>query len=156
MGDELAYAFDPCGCPVRQRREHGIHDPCPAIWIPGPPLRGAPYPRERKTHGTRRLVPRFTFMRDREILLLLEKRVREVERLATDCILEGDIHRLQRSVSEYGKAVKKKRRALLSSRTRRRPRRLAYQDEVSAETTNSGLSWLAMSGASTSYGWPSS
>ena len=153
MGDELAYAFDPCGCPVRRRREHGIHDPCPAIWIPGPPLRGAPDPRERTTHGTRRLVPRCLFMRDREILLLLEKRVREVERLATDCILEGDIHRLQRSVAEYGKAVKKKRRALLSSRTRR-PRALASPEAVGAETADRGLSWPGLSRRSTSFGWP--
>ena len=67
-------------------------------------------------------------MRNREKLLLLEKRVREVERVAANCILEGDVHRLQRSVAEYGKAAKKKRRALLASRTARRLRRVASQD----------------------------
>jgi hypothetical protein len=95
-------------------------------------------------------------MRDRETLLLLEKRVREVERLAADCVLEGDIHRLQRSVAEYGKAAKRKRRALLASRTARRPRRRASQNEASAETTERGSAWPGLSGASTSYGWPSS
>jgi hypothetical protein len=50
-------------------------------------------------------MARLSAMGHRETLSLLEKRVREVERLASDCILEGDILRLQRSVSDYGKAA---------------------------------------------------
>jgi len=41
------------------------------------------------------------FMRDPEALYLLEKRVREVERLAADCILDGDVMRLAQSVAQY-------------------------------------------------------
>jgi hypothetical protein len=50
-------------------------------------------------------MPRLSPMGHRETLNLLEKRVREVERLASDCILDGDIHRLQRSVSDYGRTA---------------------------------------------------
>ena len=45
-------------------------------------------------------------MRDPDALSLLEKRVREVERLAADCILDGDVFRLQRSVEQYRKTAK--------------------------------------------------
>jgi hypothetical protein len=45
-------------------------------------------------------------MQDREMLTLLEKRVREVERLATDCILDGDVMRLQQSVAAYRKTAR--------------------------------------------------
>jgi hypothetical protein len=44
-------------------------------------------------------------MADRETLNLLERRVREIEQLASDCILDGDIYRLQRSVSDFGRTA---------------------------------------------------
>jgi hypothetical protein len=69
-------------------------------------------------------------MRDRNAIFLLEKRVREVERLAADCVLEGDVIRLQRNISQYrnkARVPKRKTRA---------------------------LNWPALSGRKTSFGWP--
>lgn len=70
-------------------------------------------------------------MHDRNLLSVLESRVREVERLAADCILEGDVHRRQRIVAQYCKAAK-----LPKKKTR-------------------SFSWPALSRRSPSYGSPS-
>ena len=42
-------------------------------------------------------------MRDRQSIEILEKRVREVERLAADCVLEGDVIRLEHNIAQYRK-----------------------------------------------------
>jgi hypothetical protein len=61
-------------------------------------------------------------MQDRNAISLLEKRVREVERLAADCVLEGDVMRLEHNIEQYRKKAQmpKRKRALkwpaLSSR----------------------------------------
>ena len=70
-------------------------------------------------------------MRDKETISLLEKRVRDFERLAADCILEGDVMRLQQSVALY-------RRSARVPRGRKR------------------VNWPALSSRRrTAYGWPS-
>jgi hypothetical protein len=68
-------------------------------------------------------------MQDRELITLLEKRVREVERLAADCILDGDVMRLQQSVNAY-----------------RRKARVPKSKRVKVWPTNSKRS--------ASFGWP--
>ena len=83
-----------------------------------------------KLFGTRRGVARYAFMRHQETLYLLESRVREVERLAADCVLKGEVHRRQRIVVQYCKAAK-----IPKKKTR-------------------NFSWPALSRQSTSYGWP--
>jgi hypothetical protein len=73
---------------------------------------------------------RYPLMRDQETLYLLESRVREVERLAADCVLQGEDHRRQRIIVQYCKAAK-----IPKKKTR-------------------NFSWPALSRHSTSYGWP--
>ncbi len=73
---------------------------------------------------------RFVVMRDRRSIEILEKRVREVERLTADCVLEGDVIRLEHNISQY----RKKSRV-----PKRKPR---------------DLSWPAQSRRKTSFGWP--
>lgn len=66
--------------------------------------------------GLRRSPP----MHGDQTLILLEKRVREIEQLASDCILEGDVRRLQRTVTDFGKtasASPKLRRARVAKLT---------------------------------------
>jgi hypothetical protein len=53
-----------------------------------------------------------------------------VERLAADCVLQGEVHRRQRIVVQYCKAAK-----IPKKKTR-------------------NFSWPALSRQSTSYGWP--
>ena len=73
---------------------------------------------------------RFVDMRDRQSIEILEKRVREVERLTADCVLEGDVIRLEHNISQY----RKKSRV-----PKRKPR---------------DLSWPARSRRKASFGWP--
>lgn len=80
--------------------------------------------------GTGEPVARFHSMRDNETLYLLESRVHEVERLATDCISQGHARRVQRIVSQYCRAAK-----LPKKKTR-------------------SFSWPAQSRQGASYGWP--
>jgi hypothetical protein len=68
-------------------------------------------------------------MQDRDLLSVLEKHVREVERLATDCILDGDVYRLQRSVEQYRKTAK-------------------------VPVNKRVVVWPVLSRRSTSFGWP--
>lgn len=56
-------------------------------------------------------------MRDERILEVLEKRVREVEQLAADCILDGDVMRLEQSVAQY----RRKARVPISKRVKAWP-----------------------------------
>jgi len=54
-------------------------------------------------------------MPDRQPIETLEKRVREVERLAADCVLEGDVIRLEHNILQYrNKARVPKRKCDLS------------------------------------------
>jgi len=69
-------------------------------------------------------------MRDLDLLGVLESRVREVERLAADCVLQGDARRVQRIVSQYCKAARI---------PKKKPR---------------GFAWPALPPRSPSYGWP--
>jgi hypothetical protein len=69
-------------------------------------------------------------MRDQETLYLLESQVREVERLATDCISQGNARRVQRIVTQYCNAAKL---------PKKKPR---------------SFSWPAVSRQNTFYGWP--
>jgi hypothetical protein len=69
-------------------------------------------------------------MRDNQILYLLESRVREVERLAADCVLQGEVHQRQHIVVQYCKAAK-----IPKKKSR-------------------DFSWPVLSRQSTSYGWP--
>jgi hypothetical protein len=71
----------------------------------------------------------YGFMHDRDLLSVLEKRVREVERMAADCILEGDVYRLQRSVDLYRKTAK-------------------------VPVNKRVVVWPVLSRRSSSYGWP--
>ena len=75
-------------------------------------------------------VTRYPCMRDQETLYLLESRVREVERLATDCISQGNARWVQRIVTQYCNAAKLPKKNMRS------------------------FSWPALSRQSTSYGWP--
>jgi hypothetical protein len=69
-------------------------------------------------------------MDDRKVLSLLERRVREVERLAADCILENDVRRVERMVSQYCQTAK-----LPAAKP-------------------GGFSWLFRAPRSMSFGWP--
>ena len=77
---------------------------------------------------------RFVDMRDRQSIEILEKRVREVERLTADCVLEGDVIRLEHNISQYRKKSRVPKR-----KAPRKPRDLA---------------WPALSRRKTSFGWP--
>ena len=77
---------------------------------------------------------RFIGMRDRQSIEILEKRVREVERLTADCVLEGDVIRLEHNISQYRKKSRVPKR-----KPPRKPR---------------DLSWPALSRRKTSFGWP--
>lgn len=68
-------------------------------------------------------------MKDRNLLTVLEKRVREVERLAADCVLDGDVMRLEQSVAQY-----------------RRKARVPKSKRVKV--------WPRNAKRSTSFGWP--
>jgi hypothetical protein len=70
------------------------------------------------------------FMDDRKVLSLLERRVREVERLTADCILENDVRRVERMVSQYCETAK-----------------------IPAAKPG-GFSWLFRAPRSMSFGWP--
>jgi hypothetical protein len=69
-------------------------------------------------------------MRDRQSIEILEKRVREMQRLTADCVLEGDVIRLQHNITQYRKTARV---------PKRKPR---------------DLSWPAQSRRRTSFGWP--
>ena len=69
-------------------------------------------------------------MDDRKVLSLLERRVREVERLAVDCILENDVRRVERMVSQYCETAK-----------------------IPAVKSR-GFSWLSIPPRSAFFGWP--
>lgn len=73
---------------------------------------------------------RFIGMRDPRSIEILEKRVREMQRLTADCVLEGDVIRLEHDIAQY----RKKSRV-----PKRKPR---------------DLSWPALSRRKTSFGWP--
>jgi hypothetical protein len=63
-------------------------------------------------------------MQDRNAIFLLEKRVREVERLAADCVLEGDVVRLEHNIAQYRQKAhvpKRKRGASWPPLRRERP-----------------------------------
>jgi hypothetical protein len=72
----------------------------------------------------------FSRMAGGKTLSLLERRVREVERLAADCILENDVRRVERMVSQYCETAK-----------------------IPAAKPG-GFSWLFRAPRSMSFGWP--
>jgi hypothetical protein len=69
-------------------------------------------------------------MDDPKALSLLERRVREVERLAADCMLETDVRRFEQMVSQYCETAK--------------------TPPVKAR----GFSWLSFAPRSAFFGWP--
>jgi hypothetical protein len=70
-------------------------------------------------------------MDDPKSLSLLERRVREVERLAADCMLDTDVRRVEQMVSQYCETAKK-------------------PPPVKAR----GFSWLSFAPRSAFFGWP--
>jgi hypothetical protein len=69
-------------------------------------------------------------MDDPKTLFLLERRVREVERLAADCMLDTDVRRVEQMVSQYCETAK--------------------MPPVKAR----GFSWLSFAPRSAFFGWP--